>query len=281
MSGMRKLMVAAVMLVSVTQGARAADMPDYPVLRGSYSDVPTRTVNWDGFYVGGHAGYGSTDTKFGGSNSDLTGSLLANTLVGSEMGVTQWPLGFRNQNGHTESYGGFAGYNSQWDDVVIGLEMSYAHGKFGGAAAGSMSRYSLLSDNNYHSVTSQASSSIAISDIGTFRARAGYAIGGFLPYLFGGLALGQADIVRTAFVSDFVTAGPASTTPANLLGRQLGRGIDDGKYSHLIYGYTAGLGFDMAIVGGLFLRGEWEYVRFTSKVDTGINTVRAGLGYKF
>lgn len=278
---MRNFLIAAVMLGSVVHGAEAADMPDFPVLRGGYSDLPTRTINWQGFYVGGQVAYGSVDTKFGGSNSDLTSSLLANTLVGSEMGISQWPLGFRNQNGHSEAYGGFAGYNSQWDDVVIGLEMSYIHGKFGGASAGDMSRYSLLSDNNYHSVTSQASSSIAISDIGTFRARAGYAIGGFLPYAFGGLALGQADIVRTAFVSDFVTAGPGSTTPANLLGRQLGRGIEDSKYSHLIYGYTAGLGFDMAIAGGLFLRGEWEYIRFTSKVETSINTVRAGLGYKF
>jgi opacity protein-like surface antigen len=278
---MRKFLIAAVMLGSVAQGARAADMPDFPVLRGGYSDLPTRSINWQGFYVGGQVGYGSGDTKFGGSNSDLTSSLLANTLVGSEMGISQWPLGFRNQSGHSEVYGGFAGYNSQWDDVVLGLEMSYVHGKFGGASSGNMSRYSLLTDDNYHAVTSQASSSISISDIATFRARAGYAIGGFLPYAFGGLALGQADIVRTAYVSDFVTPGPSSTTPANLLGRQLGRGIEDNKYSHLIYGYTAGLGFDMAIAGGLFLRGEWEYIRFTSKVETSINTVRAGVGYKF
>jgi len=29
------------------------------------------------------------------------------------------------------------------------------------------------------------------------------------------------------------------------------------------------------------MRAEWEYVRFTSAVDTSVNTVRAGLGYKF
>jgi opacity protein-like surface antigen len=34
-------------------------------------------------------------------------------------------------------------------------------------------------------------------------------------------------------------------------------------------------------VGGLFARAEWEYVRFTASVDTNINTVRAGLGYRF
>ena len=53
------------------------------------------------------------------------------------------------------------------------------------------------------------------------------------------------------------------------------------QYNHLIYGYTAGLGIDVDLIGGLFMRAEWEYVRFTSQVDTSINTVRAGLGYKF
>ena len=52
-------------------------------------------------------------------------------------------------------------------------------------------------------------------------------------------------------------------------------------HNHLIYGYTAGLGVDVSLIGGLFLRAEWEYVRFTTTVDTRINTVRAGLGYKF
>ena len=47
------------------------------------------------------------------------------------------------------------------------------------------------------------------------------------------------------------------------------------------HGYTAGLGVDIMLFVGLFLRAEWEYIRFTAQVDTSINTVRAGLGYKF
>ena len=49
----------------------------------------------------------------------------------------------------------------------------------------------------------------------------------------------------------------------------------------LVYGYTAGLGIDIMLMGGLFMRAEWEYIRVTSDIDTNINTVRAGLGYKF
>ena len=55
----------------------------------------------------------------------------------------------------------------------------------------------------------------------------------------------------------------------------------EAQHNHLIYGYSAGLGVDVNLIGGLFLRAEWEYTRFTAATDTSINTVRAGLGYKF
>ena len=35
------------------------------------------------------------------------------------------------------------------------------------------------------------------------------------------------------------------------------------------------------LVGGLFARLEYEYQRVTSNIDSNINTVRLGLGYKF
>ena len=50
---------------------------------------------------------------------------------------------------------------------------------------------------------------------------------------------------------------------------------------HFIYGYSGGLGFDVQLLAGLFLRAEYEYQRFTTPVEVQINTVRGGLGYKF
>ena len=49
----------------------------------------------------------------------------------------------------------------------------------------------------------------------------------------------------------------------------------------LVYGYSAGAGVDVMLVGGLFVRAEYEYRRVTSDIESNINTVRAGLGYKF
>ncbi|WP_206734831.1 outer membrane protein [Bradyrhizobium zhanjiangense] len=275
---MRRLMVAAAMLGTVS-AAHAADMPDLPILRGSFTDgLSTSTVNWQGSYIGAQAGYGSSDENFNGSTSNMMAALLADTLIESSMGVSQWNLGLGKASQRTTGYGAFVGYNAQWDDVVMGLEVSWLHGKFGGMSSASERRVSAtaLADGNFHDVTATSTSSISISDIGTFRGRAAYAWGCFLPYMFAGLALGNADIVRTAYVQDRVSATQLGTyTPLAPLSST------DAQHNHLIYGYTAGLGIDVNLVGGLFMRAEYEYIRFTSQVDTSINTVRAGLGYKF
>ncbi|WP_206732760.1 outer membrane protein [Bradyrhizobium zhanjiangense] len=275
---MRRLMVAAAMLGTVS-AAHAADMPDLPILRGSFTDgLSTSTVNWQGSYIGAQAGYGSSDENFNGSTSNMMAALLADTLIESSMGVSQWNLGLGKASQRTTGYGAFVGYNAQWDDVVMGLEVSWLHGKFGGMSSASERRVSAtaLADGNFHDVTATSTSSISISDIGTFRGRAAYAWGCFLPYMFAGLALGNADIVRTAYVQDRVSATQLGTyTPLAPLSST------DAQHNHLIYGYTAGLGVDVNLVGGLFMRAEYEYIRFTSQVDTSINTVRAGLGYKF
>ena len=57
--------------------------------------------------------------------------------------------------------------------------------------------------------------------------------------------------------------------------------LTDNANSHFISGFAGGLGVDVMLCAGLFLRAEWEYLRFTSTVDTSVNTVRAGIGYKF
>jgi opacity protein-like surface antigen len=100
----------------------------------------------------------------------------------------------------------------------------------------------------------------------------------FLPYLFGGIALGQADIVRSVHIFGYGVNAAAAPGFTYL---PIEYSATSAQYNHLIYGYSAGLGVDVNLIGSLFLRAEWEYIRFASVVDTSINTVRAGLGYKF
>jgi len=280
---MRGFLLAAVMF-GAASGARAADMPDLPILRGALTDGLT-TVNWQGYYIGGQWGYGSSDVDFRRvpSTAPLLQVLL--TDVEREMGAFGSPAGFGKLSRRSSGGGAFAGYNSQWDDVVIGLEASYLHGGFGGSSTTTATRSSLpLSDGYYHQVTTTQQAAISITDMATFRARAGYAYGCFLPYLFGGFALGNAAIARTATVLDVTTPGPPNppARPASPPAQPPTFGsAAEAQHNHLIYGYSAGLGVDIMLYHGLFARAEWEYVRFTTSVDTSINTVRLGLGYKF
>jgi outer membrane immunogenic protein len=273
---MRRLLLAAAMLGTIS-AAHAADLSDLPILRGGFTDgLSNSNVNWQGSYIGAQGSYGTSDMNFTGSTRTVAAALLANTSIEAGGQVSSWPVGGGKVSSHGHGYGAFAGYNGQWDDVVLGVEVNYIHGKFGGSATGTMGRSFVDPLGFLDDITYKSTSSIAISDMGTLRIRGGYAVGSFLPYLFGGIALGQANITKTAEITGTQVnqSAPFQTINVNL-------SATDGLYSHLIYGYSTGIGVDAMLCAGLFLRAEWEYVRFTSSVDTSINTVRAGLGYKF
>ena len=40
----------------------------------------------------------------------------------------------------SSGYGGFIGYNFQWSEAIIGVELNYTHGNFFGANSGCQSR---------------------------------------------------------------------------------------------------------------------------------------------
>ena len=275
---MRRLVVA-MMVAGVAQAAQAADLPDFSALRGPVG-ISRGVVNWQGFYAGGQAGYGSADMNFSSSNSAMIAQLLANTNIENEMNVSSWPLLGGKTNTHQSQVGGFVGYNSQWDDVVLGVEANYMHGTFSGASVSApVSRGMLLtSDSLYHIVTVNSSKSISISDMGTIRARAGYVWGNFMPYVFGGAALGRGNIYSAVSVSDqkgLDSAAAQAATPVTL-------SASDGISGKMLYGYTAGLGTEVMLFSNVFARAEWEYIRFVNAgADVNINTVRGGLGYKF
>src|ERR1700730_17046823 len=188
---MRRFLLSVVMCVAVS-AAQAADLSDLPILRGGYSDgLATSRVNWQGVYVGGQGGVGTSNMNFTGATQQQASRLLFDTAIENAGGVAEWPL-LGKESVHGNGIGGFIGYNSQWDDIILGVELNYLHGKFGGSQTDSMSRIFSDSSGAQDTVTNQAVASVNISDMGTLRLRAGYAWGVFLPYVFGGTALGQA-----------------------------------------------------------------------------------------
>jgi opacity protein-like surface antigen len=275
---MRRLLMVAVMC-GVVSGAQAADMPDLPFLRGSFTDgLSKSSVNWAGGYIGGHASHGAADMDFTNSGQDLLAKLLNNIDLETQFNISKWPL-LGKAHMQSSGYGGFAGYNFQFSEAVIGVELNYTHGNFFGANSGTQARSFMYPTNYMSAAAISSSASMKITDYGSLRARAAYPVDNFLPYGFVGLAMGQANINRRADAGlYYVYTGPAPALP-NI--GPVSYSLTDNANSHFIMGFAGGLGVDVMLYAGLFLRAEWEYLHFSGPVETNVNTVKAGLGYKF
>ena len=197
-----RCVVVAMLGLGLAQPALAADMG---ILRGSTGyDQPARTQNWEGVYLGGAAGVGRGGANFDGAGGSLIDSLIANTNL-EGLGVQNWSTSGQADTGHAAQYGGFIGYNAQWGDVVLGLEASYYHTNVSAGSFGrtpSDSSFILEPDGSFYSIPTAVSgqSVISLTDFGTLRARAGWAVDRFLPYMTGGVALGRASYSTTATV---------------------------------------------------------------------------------
>lgn len=270
--------IAAVMSLGFgLVAAQTATAADYGPLRGSSYDPP-RYRNWSGFYIGGQAGTGGGGANFDGASNNLTANMLRNTLLESEAAVSNWVTVGRADTGQALQYGVFLGYNFQWDDVVLGIEASYNHTNLSAIDSGGLGRIVTLSDGYQYTVTSTASSQITLNDFATIRGRAGYAFDRFLPYVTGGVALGRASYWTGATVSYPTPINTATGLPGLLPAVSLSDG--EGKSNSLIYGWSAGIGLDVALTNNIFLRGEYEFIQF-SQMKLNLNNARAGLGVKF
>ncbi len=251
---MRGFLMAAVVFGAVST-AQAADLP---FLRGGFTDGYSRgPVSWQGIYAGAQGSWGSLKSAVPGVG-DMQGTFI--TPAGVSPYLFQTPPSTANSlNG---GYGAFFGYNSQYEDVVVGIEGNYIHDGFRATTAAQGVNPATLT--TVQSVT-YSGATMKLPDFGSLRLRAGYMMGCFLPYLFVGAGFGEQTIDRA------VSASPPPLAPA---------WMTDSK-SRLIYGYTAGVGFDVALIGGLFARAEYEYKRVTSNFESNINTARVGLGYRF
>ena len=205
-------------------------------------------------------------------------------------------------NPEASGFGAFIGRNYQWDDLVFGVEANYSY--INGLAGKSSSSIGPLAFVNppgeipvpnatdTYAVTLTGAAAAQVKDLITFRGRAGWATGDFLPYIFGGVAVGRMDVARTvtSFVTkevDITTTNAAGVTttvfgPPVFL-PSLSQTETQERTNNFVVGWTGGLGLEYMLWDNIFLRGEWEYIKFLSVENTTVtmNSVHAGIGYKF
>jgi outer membrane immunogenic protein len=208
--------------------ATAADLPrgaPRPVVKAPV--VAPLAYDWTGFYVGINGGGG-----WGRSNFD---------------GITGTPDHF-NTSGWVA--GGTAGYNLQYGHAVFGLEGDIDWSNLNGSAS---------------CVGGLATCQVKNDWLGTARGRFGFAFDRFLPFVTGGLAVGDINANVPGF-------GSASTTNT---------------------GWTAGGGLEVALSRNWTAKAEYLHVDLgtlncgtactgtSSNVDFSTNLVRGGLNFKF
>lgn len=200
-------------------------------------------IDWAGVYFGGHAGYTSASLDLGNLNTALGAAGFGNPPL-SNLG---------NKTADHGLYGGFAGFNMLWDDVVLGVEVDY-------------SRANLTWNRSGTGGTISETVRTKLNDFGLVKLRAGWTLGRFLPFATVGLALGNIDTDAVQYPIGF---------PNTARARYSSSGVS--------YGFAVGLGADVAISSNLFLRGEWQYAHFSSarSADLSFNTARLGVGVKF
>lgn len=233
---MKKILLAATMLSGFAVAANAADLRT--TSPAAVPAVAPMAGNWSGFYVGMHAGWTGLNGNQWNVSSPIQGSSSVNR------GQFNWGL--------------LAGVNFQMQQLVLGLEADVgfpgtrnALDAFTGGPAAVNITQGYGMDWNAH-----------------VRARAGLAMGQFMPFVSAGVAFGQERLGNA-----FMTA--ISTRTA--------------------LGYTVGVGADFMFTRNWIGRVEYLFEDYGSRTVIGgttagigtvstrptANTVRAALMYKF
>lgn len=217
---MKRLVLAAALVVASLASANAADMGQRPAMATKAPAYIAPIYNWSGLYAGinGGGGWG---------HSTVSG-----------------PLSSGSFNTHGGVIGGTLGYNYQAGQTVFGLEGDIGWSNLKGSAPCAVG-ISCEAKNNW---------------LGTARGRIGYAFDRFLPYVTGGLAVGDVKTSATGL-------GSTSSTKA---------------------GWTLGGGLEAAVAGPWTAKVEYLYVDLQhsnaplgSSTDFRTNVVRGGVNYRF
>ncbi len=278
---MRWVICALLVLVFPTSGLAA----DLELLRGSQPVGPPLFNNWSGLYVGGQVGYGASNGDFSNATHSIIAEALRLTTLEDQFSPSTWPV-LGNAANRAMMYGGFIGYNSQWQDMIVGFEANFNHTQFALVAPASPIGRITPPDSNGIPWTVAFTGSGSVTDLNyaTLRGRAGLILGNFLPYAFVGAAFGTANISVSAVGSaegNAPASGPCLSTnspPCYLVNFN-----KTNQQTSIVYGAAVGGGLDIAVTHNVFLRAELEYIRFAPVADIvlAVAAARVGAGVRF
>ncbi len=140
--------------------------------------------------------------NFAGATESLVAHMLRKTELENQRRPSEWEVLGQTSTGGSFG-GGFVGFNTQWEDAVLGIELHYNKSRFfANAPVDPLTRLvSTATDSsagNTYLLNLSGDASMRITDFGSARVRAGWAVANVLPYATLGFAFGRADITRSA-----------------------------------------------------------------------------------
>ena len=269
----------ALILLSLASPAAAADL-DFDFLRGSETVGPGTYTRWNGFYVGGQIGYTNGNADFSNSTQSGVSYALRQTDLELEFAPSSWQV-LGTANNSAASFGGFIGYNTQWEDAIFGVEANINRAGVNLHAQSTPIGPLITAPDaqgDTHTVTMSGTGSIANLDFATLRFRAGYVVGNFMPYAFVGPAFGLANVAVGVTGTNIQCTTSAPSVCANFPFTST-----YGLNSAVLYGFTVGGGVDVALTQNIFLRADIEYDNFNPPpgIPLALITGRVGAGLKF
>lgn len=276
-------LVCTLMWLAFVPSALAADLD---ALRGSLPVGYPGYTNWTGFYAGGEVGYSDGNADFSGATGPLIAYSLRELALQNYDYPSQWPV-LGKTGADAVNYGGFIGYNTQWQDLILSLEGDYTRSPLTVTATSSPLSRIVTAGTNTYSVNITGAGTLQLKDYASLRARAGWVVGNFLPYGFAGLVVGRANYSVSTLV--YGQQDPA-TPPVVPCDTVTDPSCVDYSFSNsaaqnnaFLYGFSVGGGLDFALTQNIFLRGEFEYIRFAPIADivVSIASARVGAGIKF
>ncbi|WP_020178782.1 outer membrane protein [Methylopila sp. M107] len=214
----RSLLLGAASAVALVSAASAADLPIEPAPVA----VEVPSFSWTGPYLGVQAGYGWGKSKIAGFKGlDPKGALV----------------------------GGYAGYNFEYNGLLLGVETDFNWSDQDDKINGRVGRLPASVKNE-------------VNWAGATRGRVGFAVGRFVAYGAGGVAYAD----RKLSVRVGAAGASASKTAV---------------------GWTVGGGVETAIADSVVARAEYRYTDYGTdkfkgvKSDLDEHRVLAGVAYKF
>src|SRR5215212_4825965 len=187
---MRAVALAALATSLFSAAALAADFDPGPLRGTQYAEPVAAPVTlWEGPYFGGFGGASQSNFQTRHNAEAIITPVLKNTAFQDDLSISSWLNTPLTKNPRGSAYGGFAGYNWQFEDVVFGFEADYTHTglKDKGFDAFEIVNNPVLGSDGYYNIGRFSRSALTtVKDLATLRARAGYTAGAFMPFVTGG-----------------------------------------------------------------------------------------------